>query len=198
MGDDTTGGTARPWPVWADRLIVFLAIGLFLFQSVVGALTYRQVRILAVGLHNAASSRLPEQTAGGLSIGAEAPGFTLSNSEGDLTSLGDYQQTTRLLVFGSLQCPACQELYPTLADLQSLRPDLQIMLITNGSPEENSQLGEQHGFSFPVLTHDSEVVQAYQVLAVPRLFIIDAQGTIVNSVEGAPGDVGQLLDVLFP
>ncbi|HAL61465.1 MAG TPA: hypothetical protein DCP08_03550 [Chloroflexi bacterium] len=95
----------------------------------------------------------------GLEIGTEAPAFTLPDATGQMVSLGDFAGQKVLLVFSSTQCPACAEVWPHLKTFSERGEDVQIVMISLGSPEENRQLVEEQGFGFPVLIWEDSVAR---------------------------------------
>lgn len=74
-------------------------------------------------------------------------------------------------------------MYPHLRAFSENRPDVQVVMISQGSAEENQQLVEAQGFAFPVLPVsglDDEVMVDYQVPGTPFFYVIDGEGAIVN------------------
>jgi len=114
----------------------------------------------------------------GLEIGAEAPAFTLPDPTGQMVSLDDFAGQRVLLVFSSPQCPACIEMYPHLRAFSERERDVQVVMVSRGSAEENRA---QQGFGFPVLTWDDRVAQEYQVPGTPFFYVIDEEGVIANA-----------------
>lgn len=74
-------------------------------------------------------------------------------------------------------------MYPHLDVFSRYRHDVQVLLISLGSLEQNQQLAEAQGFIFPVLTltqDDLEVGQDYQVPGTPFFYVINGQGVVCN------------------
>lgn len=115
----------------------------------------------------------------GLEIGVEAPDFSLSDTDGSAVSLRDFAGRRVLLVFASLQCPACVAMYPHVRAFSERREDVQVVMISRGSVEGNRQLAEEQGFDFPVLTWDDGVIRAYEVPGTPFCYVIE-EGVVVN------------------
>jgi methylamine dehydrogenase accessory protein MauD len=116
----------------------------------------------------------------GLEIGTEAPDFTLPDTAGRMVSLDDFAGRRVLLAFSSPRCPACREMYPHLKAFSEDREDVQVVMISLGSAEENRQLREKQGFGFPVLTWDDKVAQDYEVPGTPFFYVIDGEGVITS------------------
>lgn len=125
----------------------------------------------------------PVQTtrrAQGLEIGTQVPDFTLPDVEGRMVSFTDFAGQKVLLTLSSIRCPHCTEMYPHLKAFSEEANEIQVVMISRGSPEENHQLVEEQGFAFPVLTWDDQVAQGYQVPGTPFFYVIDGEGTVTN------------------
>ena len=74
-------------------------------------------------------------------------------------------------------------MYPHLIAFSENRPDIQVVMISQGSAEENQQLAQEQGFAFPVLPvsgWDDEVMVDYQVPGTPFFYVIDREGVITS------------------
>ncbi len=120
----------------------------------------------------------------GLEIGTQAPDFTLPDTAGQMVSLDDFAGQRMLLAFSSTHCRACTEMYPHLRAFSENRPDVQVVMISQGSAENNQQLVQAQGFAFPVLplsVWDDEAMVDYQVPGTPFFYVIDGEGVITNA-----------------
>jgi methylamine dehydrogenase accessory protein MauD len=120
----------------------------------------------------------------GLEVGTQAPDFTLSDTAGQMVSLDDFAGQRVLLAFSSTHCRACKEMYPYLKAFSEGRGDVQVVMISEGSAEENQQLAQVQGFAFPVLPvsgWDDEVMVDYQVPGTPFFYMINEKGAIANT-----------------
>jgi methylamine dehydrogenase accessory protein MauD len=97
-----------------------------------------------------------------------------------MVSLDDFAGQRVLLAFSSTHCPACKEMYLHLKAFSEDREDVQVVMISLGSAEENRQLREKQGFGFPVLTWDDKVAQDYEVPGTPFFYVIDGEGVITS------------------
>ncbi|MFQ5813811.1 MAG: peroxiredoxin family protein, partial [Anaerolineae bacterium] len=64
------------------------------------------------------------------------------------------------------------------------RPDVQVVMISQGSAENNQQLVQAQGFAFPVLplsVWDDEAMVDYQVPGTPFFYVIDGERVITNA-----------------
>jgi methylamine dehydrogenase accessory protein MauD len=120
----------------------------------------------------------------GLEIGTSAPEFTLVDTNGENVSLKDYSGHWVLLSFTSTTCPVCKTTYPYIKEFSEERSNIQILLISKGSVEENQLLIQEQGFHFPVLTIGNEPTGAiveYKVPGTPFFYLVDGEG-IIRSV----------------
>ena len=119
----------------------------------------------------------------GLEVGAQAPDFTLPDATGQMVSLEDFAGQRVLLAFSSTHCRACMEMYPHLRAFSESQPDVQVVMISQGSTEENRQLAQVQGFAFPVipvLDWGDRVMVDYQVPGTPFFYVIDREGVIAS------------------
>jgi peroxiredoxin len=80
-----------------------------------------------------------------------------------MVSLDDFAGQRVLLAFSSTHCPACKEMYLHLKAFSEGGGDIQVVMISEGSAEDNQQLVQARGFAFPVLAWDDSVAGDYQV-----------------------------------
>jgi len=151
-------------------LLMVAIIGLFLRMNQL------QSQVLAA-LGSLQAMRMPE----GLEIGMKAPDFTLPDTSGQMVSLDDFAGQRVLLAFSSTQCPGCIETWPHLRAFSGREKDVQVVMISRGSAEENRRLAEEQGFDFPVLSWDDAVARDYQVPGTPFFYVIDENGVIANA-----------------
>ncbi len=126
----------------------------------------------------------------GLEKGTKAPEFSLPDVRGQTVTLGDFAGQGVLLVFSSTRCPACAELSPNLKTFSEEMDEMQVVMISRGSVEENQQLVEEQGFGFPVLIWDDGVARDYKVPGTPFLYVINESGVVVS--RGFANSLGQL------
>lgn len=124
--------------------------------------------------------------------GDEAPDFELSqinkSNELETIRLSDLQGKGVMLNFWGTFCPPCEaempymeSLYPEYAD------EIEIVAVNLDNSElVIHQFINKHDLTFPVV-HDknNDVLDLYKVKPLPSTFFIDAEGVIVDKVEGA-------------
>jgi len=118
----------------------------------------------------------------GLSIGEQAPEFTLNDFEGTPVSLTDLRGKVVMLNFWSAACPPCREKMPTL---QRIYEDLQargftiLAINVNDRPQDALKYLTDNGYTFPALKDaDLTVARMYAVTGIPKTLILDRNGMI--------------------
>lgn len=164
-------------------VLMLMGIIVLLMVAIIG-LFVRMNQLQNQILMSLASLQTGEAQVIGLAVGTHAPAFTLPNVDGSMISLQDFVGQRILLGFSSIQCPACAQMYPGLKAFSRQGHNIQIILISRGALEENQQLVEAQGFSFPVLTltqDDLEVGQDYEVPGTPFFYVINERGVVCNA-----------------
>jgi peroxiredoxin len=126
-----------------------------------------------------------------LSVGAQAPDFTLSGIDGRQYSLSAaLGQGPVVAVFIQTACPICDLTMPYLNRLAKVYGGQrwQLWVITQDDPEASRRYGERFEVTFPLLVDDPAdgwaVSCAYDPPATPTLFLIDPDGRVQFSGQG--------------
>ena len=169
----------------SDLLLLMLMGAVILLMLAIAGLFLRmnQLQQAVLGALYSSQMTMPEQELG-LEVGAQAPGFTLPDTAGAMVSLNDFAGQRVLLAFSSTHCPACKDTHPHLRTFSESREDVQVVMISQGSTEENRQLVQDQGFAFPVLPasgRDDPVMEDYRVPGTPFFYVVDEEGVIVNA-----------------
>lgn len=140
-------------------------------------------------------------TTTGLTVGSEAPAFSLPNADGETWSLAD--ATARgpvLLVFyRGHWCPLCRQ---QMRRLEARREELEargvaVVVVSADSPADSKAYAETRDLGFPMLAdEDLETVRVYGVehvgedISLPATFVIEQGGRIrwLYVGNGRPGD----------
>jgi thiol-disulfide isomerase/thioredoxin len=92
-----------------------------------------------------------------------------------------------LLSIGATWCPDCRAEAPVLEELHRAHPELTILMVdSKESPDVVQQFADEFGITHPILLDQSGAVMSlYQVLAIPTVLFIDAEGVIrAKVIEG--------------
>ena len=169
-----------------SEVFLLLLMGVVILLMVAVVSLFLRMNKLELAVLGALASSQTEQSIQdmGLEIGEQAPDFTLPDTKDATISLKDFEGQRILLSFSSTQCPACTEMYPHLKSFSESRQDVQVVMISLGPADENQQLTEVQGFSFPVLpllAWNEPVIQNYRVPGTPFFYVIDNRGVIAGS-----------------
>jgi peroxiredoxin len=121
--------------------------------------------------------------------GARAPDFNLPLVGGGYRGLNDLLDPGGgVLVFFKEDCPASELVVPRLGPLaKALREEDRFFLAIAEDEEETARaFRDRHGLTLPLAWQAPPypASQAYQIVTVPALFVIDGTGIIAERVEG--------------
>jgi peroxiredoxin len=125
-----------------------------------------------------------------LTLGTSAPNFSLPDTEGNIVSLADFEESPALLVI--FMCNHCPFVKHILSDLVRLAKEYQakgvavvginsndVVNYPEDSPEMMARLVEDAGFTFPYLYDETqEVAKAYQAACTPDFFLFDKESKL--------------------
>jgi len=126
-----------------------------------------------------------------LSLGTQAPDFSLPDTEGNLVSLSDFRDAPALLViFMCNHCPFVKHVAQGLAKLaqQYQAKGVAIVGINSNdvqsfpedSPANMKKEAARHGYTFPYLYDETqEAAKAYRAACTPDFFLFDRQRRLV-------------------
>jgi peroxiredoxin len=126
---------------------------------------------------------------GVLPAGAKAPAFTLPLLGGGEASIPDpAAKGLTLVAFYKSSCPTCRLAFPFLQRLhdQVARHGGRVLGVSQDGMEGAASFAKELGLTIP-LAVDGEsfpVSRAYDLIAVPTLYLIDRQGTIARGGAG--------------
>jgi len=99
-----------------------------------------------------------------------------------------------LLVFSDPHCGPCNALAPELERLHREHPDLAVLMISRGEPEENRIKAREHRLTFPIILQQHwEVSRRYAMFAMPIAYLIDEAGVIANDVVAGRDSILKLM-----
>jgi len=126
-----------------------------------------------------------------LTIGEEAPNFTLQNQDGEKIELADLRGKTVVLNFWTTWCPPCQEELPEIKQFATEVNESEVAVIgINLTSEEQSdeaviEFIRRNDLDYMNLLDSKGIVgDLYQIVVIPTTFILDADGKIQEKVVG--------------
>lgn len=141
-------------------------------------LNRNQLEILKAIRHQHSEHASPLRS---LAPGSPAPPFLLSTVGGGEVSLEQFRGDRVLLLFSSVNCPACDRVYPAIKQFSQDNPDQKILMISRGTSAENQALWEEEKFQFPIAFWDHSVARAYQVPGTPFGVVVNELGVVSGS-----------------
>jgi peroxiredoxin len=124
-----------------------------------------------------------------LETGAQAPGFSLKDLNGQSHSLEGLTRDGLLLAaFFKVGCGTCKFSAPyfeTFYQAYKDRPGFQFWGVSQDTPEDTEAFLKEYNASFPNLLDETHWISAdYGLTNVPTLFLIDKNGRIMHSCVG--------------
>lgn len=174
----------------ADRMIIMLIASVILLL-VVNVSLFIRVNQLQAQFNKIFGNIKPVES---IKVGEHAPEFTLLDSEGQEITLTQFSGKRVMLVFSDVSCPHCQQFWPTLNKFHNSYPDLNILMISNGTTEENSIMKREQSFNFPVLGWDETVAEKYKVPGTPYLILLSTKQNV--DLTGYADDLQQVIKII--
>jgi len=125
-----------------------------------------------------------------IAAGVQAPDFELRDLNGGVHRLHTaLKEGPVVLVFFKVSCPTCQFTFPHIQRIfASAGRDwhAQLWAISQDDSEETRQFARQNGITFDMLIDEYpyDVSNAYGIVSVPTMFIIEQDGKITMSDNG--------------
>ena len=136
----------------------------------------------------------------GLPEDSPAPIFELPDLDGNLVSLssilsqGADKKKAAFLVFTSPTCGPCQAMMPSYAEWQEKYADqVTLVMISQGTAEENRAKIAGYGVSHLLLQQDKEVADAYKVRGTPSGVAVSYDGGIYGKMAEGEDNIRDLL-----
>lgn len=144
-----------------------------------------------------------------LEIGAEVPGFTMTDHAGKEHSLEDYKEKVVILDFSSQECPYSRAADPLLNEMVKEMEGKDVVLLSIDShnsttPEQIAAYAEEHELTFPILKDEgNEYADKLGATRTPEFFVVDKEGKLAyhgaydDGREPGDGDTHYLKDAVM-
>jgi len=160
---------------------------------ILGVAGFTALLVGAVLAYNALSKQVqPGVDAGRTQAQGEqrppAPGFTVTDGDGNPVRLSDLRGRPVVLNFWATWCPYCVDEMPAFDRVHGeLGGGVQFMMVNlQESVETGMQYVRGKGYGFPVyFDAQGDAAAAYGVRGIPATFFIDAEGNLASSRAGA-------------
>jgi peroxiredoxin len=117
------------------------------------------------------------------------PDFTLNTLDGRAVSLADFRGQPVLINFWATWCPPCLEETPELAAAYDALKERGVAFIGIGMQDETAKLRQfvdDHRVPYTIVEDPlGKVGGQYRVLGMPTTFIVDKDGLLRKSIQGA-------------
>lgn len=117
-----------------------------------------------------------------------APDFTLADLAGRQVTLSSLRGRPVLVNFFATWCPPCRAELPELQQLWTDKPGCLAVLgvvLDSGDASTVAQFARERGLGYPLLMDDGTAGVAYRVAGIPHSVLIDPEGRLVGTFEGA-------------
>lgn len=135
-----------------------------------------------------AAKKVSDATATLLPVGTIAPAWTLKDGRGRTHRSTDLAGKIVVLDFWATWCVPCHRMMP---GLQALHDDFSkkgvvvIGISTSEHGGDPAQLMKDRGYSYQILLNGETVSDAFRVIGMPVVYVIDPDGRIVHADVGA-------------
>lgn len=122
-----------------------------------------------------------------LSIGKQAPNFSLIDINENIHKLSDYKGKLVILRFWQKNCPACLKEMPLLSDFYvKYKKDLVVLAVDMGDPLQFIlAFTKEQNLKYPMLSDKLKIAtEKYDVLVSPTTYIVDKQGILRGKIMG--------------
>jgi thiol-disulfide isomerase/thioredoxin len=134
-------------------------------------------------------------------IGKKAPELKVVDLDGQIHRISRLKGKKVVLDFWATWCPPCKEAIPHLVELRKqVTPEKAAIIgLTNEPQDKVSEFVKGSSINYAVAVYSDELPAPYgKVTALPTVFLIDADGTIVDVIEGfdpesTPGQIDAFL-----
>ncbi len=117
-------------------------------------------------------------TGDGPSVGDPAPPLSVTDLGGAARTIGGAAEASTLVFFVSPTCPVCKTLLATVERVVEAEGGVDLVLASDGPPEEHRAFVEEHGLErFPYVL-SAELGHTYRVAKLPYAVLLDAEGVV--------------------
>lgn len=123
-----------------------------------------------------------------LPVGSLAPDWALKDAEGKTHRLSDYRGKVVVMDFWAVWCIPCVRAMPGLQKLHDeLSKDGVVVLglSTNEESGDPAQLMKDRGYTYQLLLNGESISESYNVVGLPTIYVIGADGRIIHAGFGA-------------
>ncbi len=124
--------------------------------------------------------------------------FTLTSLDGEQVTLSKLKGNVVLLDFWATWCPPCRNSIPVFVKLYNKYHN-QGFTVLGISLEDRAVLEkyrDAQGIPYPILLGNKEIAKAYEVQAIPKIFILDKSGKVRKTQVGFAPELESMFESL--
>lgn len=112
--------------------------------------------------------------------------FTLESIDGQSYTLSKLKGNVIIVDFWATWCPPCRNSIPALSRLYEKYHEQGFMVLGISTEDLNTlrEYRDAQQVPYPILSGTKEVVQTYEVTAIPKMLFFDKQGTVRKTQTG--------------
>jgi peroxiredoxin len=135
-------------------------------------------------------------------VGEQVPDFTIRTFDGNTLSRAALAGRPMLLVFWNTWCPDCMRELPKINHLAGRFSPGEVSMLAintglNDSETKARVYWNKHGYVFPVgFDHAFKIVQAFRVIGVPTIILVDSRGVVRYNSSRLPADIEERIKKL--
>ena len=112
--------------------------------------------------------------------------FTLQSIDGESYTLSELKGNVIIVDFWATWCPPCRNSIPALSRLYDKYHERGFMILGISTEDVNTlrEFRDAQQIPYPILSATNEVVKAYEVTAIPKMFFFDKTGAVRKTQTG--------------
>jgi peroxiredoxin len=112
--------------------------------------------------------------------------FTLQSIDGESYTLSELKGNVIIVDFWATWCPPCRNSIPALSKLYDKYHERGFMILGISTEDVNTliEYRDAQQIPYPILSATNEVVKAYEVTAIPKMFFFDKTGAVRKTQTG--------------
>ena len=125
--------------------------------------------------------------------------FTLQSIDGENFTLSKLKGNVIIVDFWATWCPPCRNSIPALSKLYDKYHDRGFMILGISTEDVNTlrEFRDAQQIPYPILSATNEVVKAYEVTAIPKMFFFDKTGAVRKTQTGYSPELEPQFDRLI-
>ena len=136
-----------------------------------------------------------------VSKGAYAPPLNLWSTSGQNITLSNYKGYVLIMDFFGMNCAPCRLSIPHLIELNKRynKQGLQILGVNldEGADKAVKAYVEEKKINYPVAMANEDIVNDYAIRSIPKLFIINKKGQIIEWYQGYNDEIEKSVETLI-